>query len=581
MLAALSFCGLGLQAASSGGMQFARVSLSDAERELNSVSEFSTPAAMWIWSDKYVYTPGEPVTVRWTMKPNGDLYPYTLVAYRINNQTGEKTFLPSGASTATDIFGNALGQGFDIVRLPDGEKQVLGAAPAPNELGMHTLVLQVRDFTGTRVVKAAYFKIGIVDGFEELTGSITADRTLVNTKAYNLVGVVVVNGATLTVEPGTFVIGQPGSQPPSAIVVGNTGKIMAEGTRARPIIMTSSLPFGQRRGGDWGGIVSLGLAPNNWPAGTGNIEGLPPDAATQYGGTDAEHDCGTLAYVRLEFSGAELRPNDEINSFTWGSCGSQTVAHHLQAHYGLDDSFEWFGGNSGGKYLVSTYPRDDHFDGQIGWTGRVQYGLALGNGDNTNRGFEMDNNENDFGASPKSTPQFYNMTMAGVGNQFDQGVDEGTVAGVYLRRGAGGSYNNLLLLNWVDHGILLQDDPTFANLDSGDLKMDGVLMWMNGIASGAANTLEGNVHADSVPFITGQRGTADNALLADPLLLNPFEYSAPDFRPALGSPVYRANWVQPPDDGFFDQSANFVGAFGEVDWTEEWTMFIQEQDIAP
>jgi hypothetical protein len=106
-------------------------------------------------------------------------------------------------------------------------------------------------------------------------------------------------------------------------------------------------------------------------------------------------------------------------------------------------------------------------------------------------------------------------------------------------------------------------------------------MWMNGIASGAANTLEGNVHADSVPFITGQRGTADNALLADPLLLNPFEYSAPDFRPALGSPVYRANWVQPPDDGFFDQSANFVGAFGEVDWTEEWTMFIQEQDIAP
>src|SRR3970040_2376861 len=97
MLAALSLCSLGLQAAGSGGMQFARVSLSDAERELNSVSEFSTPAAMWIWSDKYVYRRGEPVTVRWTMKPNGDLYPYTLVAYRINNQTGEKTFLPSGS----------------------------------------------------------------------------------------------------------------------------------------------------------------------------------------------------------------------------------------------------------------------------------------------------------------------------------------------------------------------------------------------------------------------------------------------------------------------------------------------------
>src|SRR3970040_490797 len=99
MLAALSFCGLGLQAASSGGMKFARLSLSDAERELNNVSEFSTPAAMWIWSDKYVYMPGQQLTVRWTIKPNGDLYPYTLVAYRINNQTGEKTYLPSASTT--------------------------------------------------------------------------------------------------------------------------------------------------------------------------------------------------------------------------------------------------------------------------------------------------------------------------------------------------------------------------------------------------------------------------------------------------------------------------------------------------
>ncbi|MEX2300443.1 MAG: hypothetical protein WD733_05870 [Bryobacterales bacterium] len=579
-LAALSILSLGLQAA--GGMKFARLSVSDAERALNNVSEFTSPAAMWIWSDKYVYTPGQQVTVRWTIKPNGDLYPYTLVAYRINNQTGVKTYLPSGSATASDIFGNSIDQGFDIVRLPAGEKQVLGNATVPNELGMHTLVLQARDFTGTRVVKSAYFKIGVVEGFEELVGDVTSDRTLVNTKAYNLSGVLLVrDGATLTIEPGTFVIGQPGSQPPSSIVVGNDGRIMAAGTRARPIIMTSSLPFGQRRGGDWGGLVMLGRAPSNWPNGVGNIEGLPPDPDTEYGGDDPAHDCGTLSYVRLEFSGAELRPNDEINSFTWGGCGTQTVAHHLQAHYGLDDSFEWFSGNNDGKYLVSTYPRDDHFDGQIGWTGRVQFGLGLTNLDNSNRGYEMDNNENDFGAVPLNKPTFYNMTFVGAGNQFDQGVDEGSVAGIYLRRGAAGTFNNQLIYNWVDHGIRLQDDATLANLDSGDLTMNGILMWMNGIASGAANTLEGNVHEETVPFITGQRGTALNVTIADPMLVNPLEYSAPDFRPALGSPVYRANWVQPPDDGFFDQSANFIGAFGEIDWTEEWTMFIQEQDMTP
>ena len=400
---------LGLQAAESGpSLRFASVSPTDAAKELTGLEQLETSAAMWIWTDKYVYQPGEQLTLRWTLKPNGDLIPYTIVAYRQNNQTGEKTYLPDGTTEATDIFGNTVEQGFNIVRLPAAEKAVVvgpgGMFPAvtiPNELGMHTIVVEVREFTGGRVVKAAYWKIGVVDGFVDIPNDIVTDTTLVNTKAHRLTGVALVHdGATLTIEPGTFVIGQPGSQPPSTLIIGNDGRINASGTRSRPIIMTSSLPFGQRRAGDWGGLVLLGRAPSNWPQGVGNIEGLPPGDDTQYGGNDPEHDCGTLRYVRLEFSGAELRPNDEINTFTWGGCGSRTVSEHLQAHYGLDDNFEWFSGNNTAKYLVSTYPRDDHFDGQIGWTGKVQFFLGVGNADNTNRGFEMDNNENDFGAVP-------------------------------------------------------------------------------------------------------------------------------------------------------------------------------------
>jgi hypothetical protein len=37
--------------------------------------------------------------------------------------------------------------------------------------------------------------------------------------------------------------------------------------------------------------------------------------------------------------------------------------------------------------------------------------------------------------------------------------------------------------------------------------------------------------------------------------------------------------VQPPDDGFFDQWATWIGAFGDLNWTEEWTNFLQEQDL--
>ena len=564
--------------------EFVTVSLSEAARELPAGSVINTPLAMWTWSDKQVYMPGENLTIRWTVRPNGDIYPYTIVAYVQNNQTGVKTYLPGGED-ATDIFGNTPDDGFLITRPPAAEKAVLAGAggmfPAvaiPNQPGMHTVVVQLRDYTGNRIVKAAYWKFNVVTGIETLPTTITTDRTLTNDTQWNLLGAVIVkDDATLTIEPGTVIIGQPGSQPPSVLIIGNTGRLMAAGTRSRPIIFTSSLPYGQRRAGDWGGVVSLGKAPVNWPQGVGNIEGLPPDPSTSYGGDDPEHDCGTMRFVRLEFSGAELRPNDEINSFTWGGCGTQTDASFLQAHYGLDDSFEWFGGNNDLMYGFSSYPRDDHFDGQIGWGGRVQFGVALTNLNNSNRGIEMDNNENDFGAQPRGIPTFYNMTFVGVGDTFTEGVDEGAVAGMYLRRGAAGHYNNFVIYNWVDRAIELQHDETLANGATGDLTLNGMLWWLNGVASGAPNTVAGQVSENAVPLVN----TQPNIMVGDPLLRRPFEYGDPDFRPQVGSPVYRANWVQPPDDGFFNQFAPYSGAFGDVNWLEEWSMPTQEEDLAP
>jgi hypothetical protein len=574
-----------------GGAHFATVSRWDAQREVAALDSFQTPAAMWIWSDKNVYQPGESLMAWWTLKPNNDLYPYTIVAYRQNNQTGVKTYLPGGTSEATDIYGNTVEEGFRIVRLTAANKAVLigagGQFPAsagtiPSALGMHTLVVQLRDYTGTRIVKSAYWKIGVVDGFENIQGDITADRTLVNTKAYRLQGLVFVkNNATLTIEPGTFVIGQPGSQPPSALFITQNGKIMAEGSRSRPITMTSSLPIGQRRPGDWGGLVLLGKAPVNWPGGVGYVEGVAESEDTKYGGTDPDHNCGTLRYVRSEFAGSALAPNNEVNGITFGGCGAATVADHLVAKYGFDDNFEWFGGTMDAKYLVALYPRDDYIDGQIGWTGRVQHALVVGNREyQGNRGIEMDNNEQQFDLLPLSKPQFYNFTFVGAGDAFDVGVDEGTgVAAFWLRRGTGGVYNNMIVFNWMASGFELRDDATLANLDNNNLTVDGIVLWDNGSFSGKANTLEGQTTANSLPFFSGQRGAAKNVLVADPMLRRPFEYSDPDFRPRLGSPVFRANWVQPPDDTFFDQWATWIGAFGDTDWTEEWVSFHQEDDL--
>lgn len=576
--AALSVLSTGLFAAE--GPIFRTVNASQAEREISGFTSIDSTAAMWVWADKYVYRPGEQLTVRWTVKPNNDLYPYTIVAYRQNNQTGAKSYLPANDGTATDFFGNTPDQGFRIVRLPEANKATVATVTVPEEFGMHTLVVQLRDYTGTRVVKTAYFKFGVVRATIELTSAITENRTLTSDNAYSIRGIVTVrNNATLTVQPGTFILGQPGSQPPSVLLVATNGKLVAEGTRSRPIIMTSSQPIGQRQRGDWGGLLMLGLAPINDPAGFLSIEGLPELPETRYGGTDPNHSCGSLRYVRVEFAGALLRPNEETNSFTWGGCGKGTKSEYIQAHYGLDDSFEWFGGTNDAKYIVGTYGADDYIDGQIGWSGRIQHGVMVANDDLSNRGIEMDNYERDFAAKPLGKPSIYNVSFVGGGAR---GFDEADAPCLYFRRGAGGAYNNLLCYNWITRTVGGANiaDSIQPNITSGDFSANGLLSWNNGFntSPAAPNTLDGQVTAD---FRTFFGAAARQTVIADPLLRRPLERSNPDFRPLTGSPVFRANWIQPPDDGFFDQWATWIGGFGDFDWTEEWTNFAQEQDLRP
>ncbi len=568
--------------------------------------------AMWIWSDKYTYQAGEALTLKYTVKTNGDLYPYTAFVYRQNNQTGKKTFLPGGGEVPTDITGNTLSQGFRPVQLGSVTKAVLigdgGSFPGitvPDEPGMHTIVVQLRDYTGTKVLKTSYMKIGVVKAKVTISSDITADKTLTNDTEWHLQGVIYVkNGATLTVEPGTFVVGEPGTTPPSALVVTVNGKIIANGTKSRPIVMTSSLPFGQRSRGDWGGLVMLGKAPINVganittgttcavpggcqnAAGTFYIEGLVGNPDSLYGGSDPNHNCGSLKYVRVEYAGTILSPNNELNSFTWGGCGKQTVAEHLQAIYGKDDSFEWFGGNMDAKWLVGGLGADDFTDYQLGYTGRVQFGLMYQSPDAPgNRGLEADNSEYNAGALPYSNPTFFNITYVGSGTA---GYDEPNAPGLYLRRGTRGSFNNMVISNFYSPCLDVDDADTQGQADGGNLTMNGILCWGNNLGVNGANTMEGQIVATglsastyNLAYAKGEKGNGagKNIMVADPLFTRPFEYSDPDWRGLFSSPIYRAGWVQPPDDGFFDQTAQFLGGIGDIDWTEEWTFWVIETDL--
>src|SRR5688500_19723893 len=87
-----------------------------------------------------------------------------------------------------------------------------------------------------------------------LSGKINTDRTLKAGNTYKLRGIVyVVDGATLTIEPGTIIQGEKSSR--GALIITRGTKLIANGTKANPIVFTSDAATPAP--GDWGGIVLL------------------------------------------------------------------------------------------------------------------------------------------------------------------------------------------------------------------------------------------------------------------------------------------------------------------------------------
>lgn len=267
-----------------------------------------------------------------------------------------------------------------------------------------------------------------------VSGAITTNTTW--SGVVEIDGIVSVkNGATLTIQPGTFIKAKPNAigEGSGILVITKTGKINATGTESQPIVFTSyKLLDGNEdttaTPGDFGGVIILGDAPTN-VATTTTIEGLT-GADYYFGGTNSAHNGGTLKYVRIEFAGYDFvgaNSGNEVNSLSLGGVGSGTTLDHIQVSYGQDDSFEFFGGTVNASNLVSFAAEDDNFDFDNGYTGTITNALALAdyNSDHTisglvsdTNGIELDNNAGGTATALLTHPTINNLTI--IGSQTNQ-----------------------------------------------------------------------------------------------------------------------------------------------------------------
>jgi len=284
--------------------------------------------------------------------------------------------------------------------------------------------------------------------------------TLTASKWYDMsTRVVVTNGATLTIEPGTVFASDEEFGSDGSLIITAGSKINAVGTPEEPIIFTSledlannwadlpSHPTGKdpdNRGvwtpgvQEWGSIAILGDArisdtrqnPGNPTAFDAEkvapIEGLPTtglDGIQLYGGLNDNDDSGAMRYVSIAYGGDNFDPatNAELNGMSWGGVGRGFDASHIEILNNVDDGLEIFGGAANVKNLLIWNIGDDSLDVDQGWRGQAQFVLVIqgaagsfnqgsGFGDN---GFEMDGADGDTTAQPVTAAAVWNATVIG------------------------------------------------------------------------------------------------------------------------------------------------------------------------
>ena len=453
-----------------------------------------------------------------------------------------------------------------------------------------------------------------VDGKDDANGTIigNGDKEFVFTGkqtlkkgVYLMKGwIYVADGAELTIEPGTVIKGEKASA--ASLIVEPGGKLYAKGTESAPIVFTSAEAKGNRKPGDWGGLIICGRGTNNKGVLGQQIEGGP---RTKHGGNDANDNSGVLSYVRIEFAGYPFQKDKEINGLTLGSVGAGTQIDHVQISYTNDDSFEWFGGNVNCRYLVAYNGWDDEFDTDNGYNGKVQYALSIRNpriaDTSQSNGFESDNDADGSLTEPFTSAVFSNVTFIGPMGRggFENTPDYINGGKVFPQNGSAlGKFQSAMQIRRssqlacfnsvaVGYPVGLIVDAEKGNTQdvakAGNLKLQNIFFAGMGVTGSDANkryednlydavqksVIDANQESYSSTFFKSQTGNKVFQSISD-LMLTSGIYSGVQYLPQSGSPLLgAASFTDVLLSSWFEK-VSYIGAFGNNDnWLRGWTEF--------
>jgi hypothetical protein len=406
----------------------------------------------------------------------------------------------------------------------------------------------------------------------ELTGVISQNTILYKRNVYLLKeNVYVTNRATLFIEPGTIIRGD--FETKGTLIITKGAKIRALGTELEPIVFTSNKTVGQRHMGDWGGIIILGNARVNMKGGQALMEGDLDPKMGMYGGKDDDDNSGILKYVRIEFPGNKISRVNEINGISLCGVGRKTQMEYVQVSYSFDDSFEFYGGSICSKYIVSYKCTDDDFDMNYGYSGVLQFGIALrhpgikdysGSKGIESDSYSSDNNLADNGCFP-TTSVVSNFTIISPEKSSGAKMKQG----IYIGNNSGTSVHNTVVIGF-ENGLWVKGE------DSEDKLITDQLEFKNNVILGSDRPINGT--SSSVDynswFINPEFSNMFVKSMAEAVLKDPYNQNNPNFMPTPSAALLKGAGFTGLNKGYRDKTfleeTTYSGAFYKIDWTEGW-----------
>ena len=210
-----------------------------------------------------------------------------------------------------------------------------------------------------------------------LSGNITTDTKLTKRDTYLLLGnVFVTDSTTLTIEPGTVILGDFKTN--GTLTISKGSKIIADGSETDPIVFSSNRSV--KKQGDWGGLFILGDAPINKFGNESAIDfGLRPTSYenVSYGGLNPQSNSGILKFVRIEFAGKRVKNYGYFNALTLAGVGKQTLVENIMISYCEGNSFNILGGEVNLNKMVSFRSSSNDYEFNYGTQCNITNSLAI------------------------------------------------------------------------------------------------------------------------------------------------------------------------------------------------------------